>query len=93
MAQVSAEPPTLTYEDIRQDLTEEDLKNIQHPDYDKICNDIDRFIGRAAMAKFKLDEVKSIINTDFLCLEARLNSLSKSICTFNDVAPLRLKDP
>lgn len=88
LAQISAEPPTVTFDTFKQDLTDEDLKNIQQPDYDEICNDVYSFVRAASIAKTRLDRVNSSIDTNLMHLKSHINALSKSICNFNDCAPL-----
>ncbi|XP_034233915.1 uncharacterized protein LOC117640966 [Thrips palmi] len=94
LAQVTAEPPTITPDVVQQDLTEDDIIHFQQrPDYEKLCNDMDRFVETAAMIKAKLKGLQSVSNYTFLSSKARLNALSNSICTFNDTVPLWLQDP
>lgn len=89
MLQLNEDKPILTFEDVKECLTEDDLKFLsERPDYSKIAADMDMLIENVAIVRDKLEKRCSHIALNGSLAEARLDAISKALCVYNETKPL-----
>lgn len=82
-------PPRLSVDDLKNDLTDEDLEFLgQKPDYDKLDKAIDKLVEEHAILKVRLKELDSKTNMIHFLASARFNAVAETVCSYNDEAPL-----